>query len=50
MTMAPLARLRGGAQNPKLLCNGREEPPHFFLQIGDRPTIPGEVSEQASLE
>ena len=50
MTMAPLARLRGGSQNPELLCNGREEPPHFFLQICDRPTIPGEVSQQASLE
>ena len=47
---SPLARLRGGSQNPQLLCNGREEPPHFFLQICDRRTIPGEVSQQASLE
>jgi hypothetical protein len=50
MTMALLARLRGSHHNQELLCNGREESPHFFLQICDRPTIPGEVSQQASLE
>ena len=42
--------VRTRSQNRQLLCNGREEPPHFFLQIGDRPTIPGEVSQQAPLE
>src|SRR5712671_5041249 len=32
------------------LCNGREEPLHFFPQIRDRLAITREMAQQASLE